>query len=108
MDETEELMKNKLVKYEREKNNVRFNFLLSCLVVNRCIVSCVKVNASFYRQSSRIKLSFLSKKGRFGLVSFHQKHCEGKTEVQYSSMQSSVVIVRYSGHHFLPARRTRL
>lgn len=33
-DETEELMKKKLVRYESEKNQVRLNFLL-CLVLNK-------------------------------------------------------------------------
>uniref|UniRef100_A0A8D0FTV8 Centrosomal protein 128 n=1 Tax=Strix occidentalis caurina TaxID=311401 RepID=A0A8D0FTV8_STROC len=42
-DETEELMKNKLVKYQSEKNQVRLNFLLSCLVLNKCVVSYITV-----------------------------------------------------------------
>uniref|UniRef100_A0A663M9J3 Centrosomal protein 128 n=1 Tax=Athene cunicularia TaxID=194338 RepID=A0A663M9J3_ATHCN len=42
-DETEELMKNKLVKYQSEKNQVRCNFLLSRLVLKKCVVSCITV-----------------------------------------------------------------
>uniref|UniRef100_A0A8C0FG82 Centrosomal protein 128 n=1 Tax=Bubo bubo TaxID=30461 RepID=A0A8C0FG82_BUBBB len=42
-DETEELMKNKLMKYQSEKNQVRLNFLLSCLVLSKCVVSCITV-----------------------------------------------------------------
>lgn len=60
-DETEELMKNKLVKYESEKNQVRLNFLLSCLVLSKCMVSYVTVYASFFRETSRIKLPLLFK-----------------------------------------------
>uniref|UniRef100_A0A8C3J5E4 Centrosomal protein 128 n=1 Tax=Calidris pygmaea TaxID=425635 RepID=A0A8C3J5E4_9CHAR len=42
-DETEEVMKNKLVKYESEKNQVRLNFFLSCLVLSKCTMSSVTV-----------------------------------------------------------------